>query len=154
MQSVQPVQHGYRDTVAALRAAEDSRGCSASPPGWAASASASTLRAGLFVPYRGQQAIPAATGGAVFDIDEVAAGRPGHPAPAVSGAMQTAVCTHYRMAPFPAKKLCAWRRRGSFCEAAADWGQGDGRWRATCKSSSASSSSWRATSGCGSVMRR
>ncbi|MCY0986269.1 VWA domain-containing protein [Nannocystis sp. ILAH1] len=100
MQSGQRVQHGYRDTVAALRAAEVRVFSFAAKVG--GQCECLDVRAGLFAPYRGQQAIPAATGGAVFDIDEVASGALGFGA-AVSGALQSAVCTHYPLAPFPAK---------------------------------------------------
>ncbi|MFY0530598.1 vWA domain-containing protein [Nannocystis pusilla] len=100
VQSGQRVQHGYRDTVAALRAAEVRVFSFAAKVGGACECL--DVRAGLFAPYRGQQAIPAATGGAVFDIDEVASGALGFGA-AVSGALQSAVCTHYPLSPFAAK---------------------------------------------------
>lgn len=101
VQSGQHVQHSYRETVAALRAAEVRVFSFAAKVG--GQCECLDVRAGLFAPYRGQQAIPAATGGAVFDIDEVASGALDFGA-AVSGALQTAVCTHYPLSPFAAGK--------------------------------------------------
>jgi hypothetical protein len=101
VQSGQRVRHGYGETVAALRAAEVRVFSFAAKVG--GSCECLDVKAGLMAPYRGQQAIPAATGGAVFDIDEVAAGTLNFGA-AVSGALQTAVCTHYPLSPFAAPK--------------------------------------------------
>ncbi|WP_143140196.1 vWA domain-containing protein [Nannocystis exedens] len=100
VQSGQRVQHGYRDTVAALRAAEVRLFSFAAKVG--GQCECLDVRAGLFTPYRGQQAIPAATGGAVFDIDEVASGALNFGA-AVSGALKSAVCTHYPLSPVAGK---------------------------------------------------
>ncbi|MBZ5716064.1 vWA domain-containing protein [Nannocystis pusilla] len=101
IQSGQAVQHSYRETVAALQAAAVRVFSFAAKVG--GQCECLDVRPGLFVPYRGQQAIPAATGGAVFDIDEVASGALDFGA-AVSGALQTAVCTHYPLSPFAGKK--------------------------------------------------
>ena len=100
VQSGQRVQHGYGETVAALRAAEVRVFSFAAKVG--GQCECLDVRAGLFAPYRGQQAIPAATGGAVFDIDEVASGALNFGA-AVSGALNSAVCTHYPLSPFAGK---------------------------------------------------
>ncbi|HEY8375736.1 MAG TPA: vWA domain-containing protein, partial [Nannocystis sp.] len=96
VQSGQRVRHTYRQTVDALRAAEVRVFSFAARIG--GQCECLDVSAGLFGPYRGQKAIPAATGGAVFDIDEVAAGRLDFGA-AVSGALKTAVCTHYPLSP-------------------------------------------------------
>lgn len=101
IQSGQPVGHGYRQTVAALQAAEIRVFSFAARIG--GQCECLDVTAGLFAPYRGQQAIPAATGGAVFDIDAVAAGTLNFGA-AVSGALQAAVCTHYPLSPFAAAR--------------------------------------------------
>ncbi len=101
VQSGQTIQHGYRQTVAALRAAEVRVFSFAARVG--GQCECLDVRPGLMAPYRGQKAIPAATGGAVFDIDEVAAGRLGF-GKALSGALSTAICTHYPLSPFGGKK--------------------------------------------------
>ena len=101
VQSGQAVKHGYRQTVAALRAAEIRVFSFAARVG--GECECLDVRPGLFAPYRGQKAIPAATGGAVFDIDEVAAGRLDF-GKALSGALQTAVCTHYPLSPLGAPR--------------------------------------------------
>lgn len=100
VQSGQAIQHGYRQTVDALRAAEIRVFSFAARVG--GECECLDVRPGLMAPYRGQKAIPAATGGAVFDIDEVAAGRLGF-GQALSGALRTAICTHYPLAPGGAK---------------------------------------------------
>lgn len=101
VQSGQAVQHTYRQTVAVLRAAEVRVFSFAARVG--GQCECLDVRAGLYTDYRGQKAIPEATGGAVFDIDEVAAGRLNF-GQALSGALQTAICTHYPLAPFGARK--------------------------------------------------
>ena len=100
VQSGQAIKHGYRETVAALTAAEVRVFSFAAKIG--GQCECLDVRAGLFAAYRGQKAIPAATGGAVFDIDEVASGALSFGA-AVSGALQSAVCTHYPLSPFAGK---------------------------------------------------
>lgn len=101
VQSGQAIKHTYRQTVDALRAAEVRVFSFAARVG--GQCECLDVRAGLYTDYRGQKAIPAATGGAVFDIDEVAAGRLNF-GQALSGALQTAICTHYPLAPFGARK--------------------------------------------------
>lgn len=101
VQSGQAVQHTYAETLTALRAAEVRVHSFAAKIG--GQCECLDVRAGIFTAYRGQKAIPEATGGAVFDIDEVAAGKLGFAA-AMSGALQSAVCTHYPLSPFGAAK--------------------------------------------------
>jgi hypothetical protein len=101
VQSGQAIKHTYRQTVDALRAVEVRVFSFAARVG--GQCECLDVRAGLYTDYRGQKAIPAATGGAVFDIDEVAAGRLNF-GQALSGALQTAICTHYPLAPFGARK--------------------------------------------------
>lgn len=96
VQSGQVVQHSYRQTLAALQAAEVRVFSFAAKVG--GQCECLDVKAGLFTRYFGQQAIPAATGGAVFDIDEVASGALSF-GKALSGALQTAVCTHYPLWP-------------------------------------------------------
>lgn len=97
VQSGQVVQHTYRQTLAALQSAEVRVFSFAAKIG--GQCECLDVKAGIFAPYAGQKAIPAATGGAVFDIDEVAAGALSF-GTALSGALQTSVCTHYPLRPF------------------------------------------------------
>jgi hypothetical protein len=96
VQSGQTVQHTYRDTAAALRAAEVRMFSFAARIG--GQCECLDVRPGLFTKYRGQPSLPDATGGAVFDIDAVAAGKLGFSA-AVAGAIRSGVCTRYPLAP-------------------------------------------------------
>lgn len=97
VQSEQTVQHTYRETAAALRAAEIRMFSFAARIG--GQCECLDVRAGLFKDFNGQPALPDATGGAVFDIDEVAKGNLGFAA-AVSGAIRSGVCTRYPLSPF------------------------------------------------------
>jgi hypothetical protein len=100
VQSEQTVQHTYRETAAALRAAEVRMFSFAARIG--GQCECLDVRAGLFKDFGGQPSLPDATGGAVFDIDAVAKGTLGFAA-AVSGAIRSGVCTRYPLSPFPAK---------------------------------------------------
>lgn len=97
VQSEQTVQHTYRETAAALRAAEVRMFSFAAKIG--GQCECLDVRAGLFKDFRGQPSLPDATGGAVFAIDEVAKGTLGFAA-AVSGAIRSGVCTRYPLSPF------------------------------------------------------
>jgi hypothetical protein len=101
VQSGQPVRHGYRETVRALRAAEVRMFSFAAKVG--GQCECLDVRHGLFTDFRGQKSLPTQTGGAVFDIDEVASGRLGFAA-AVGGAIRSGVCTSYPLAPFARPK--------------------------------------------------
>ncbi|HEY0134768.1 MAG TPA: hypothetical protein VGB85_11825, partial [Nannocystis sp.] len=57
------------------------------------------VRPGLYTRFQGRPSLPNTTGGAVFDIDEVASGKLGFAA-AVSGAIKSGVCTRYPLSPF------------------------------------------------------
>lgn len=96
VQSQQTVQHTYRETVDALRAAEVRMFSFAARIG--GQCECLDVRAGLYTRFHGQPSLPAATGGAVFDIDEVAAGKLGLAA-AVGGAVRSGVCTRYPLFP-------------------------------------------------------
>jgi hypothetical protein len=67
------VRHGYADTVRALQEAHVRVATFAARIG--GRCECENVEAGFFAPYRGQPSIPDATGGAVFDIDEVASKR-------------------------------------------------------------------------------
>jgi len=97
VQSKQQVQHTYRETSAALRAAEIRMFSFAARIG--GQCECLDVRAGLFATFGGQPSLPDATGGAVFDIDAVARGQLGFAA-AVSGAIRSGVCTRYPLSPF------------------------------------------------------
>ena len=97
VQSKQQVQHTYRETSAALRAAEIRMFSFAARIG--GQCECLDVRAGLFAKFGGQPSLPDATGGAVFDIDAVARGQLGFAA-AVSGAIRSGVCTRYPLSPF------------------------------------------------------
>ena len=83
------VRHGYAQTVEALREAHVRVATFAARIG--GRCACENVEAGFFAPYRGQPSIPDATGGAVFDIDEVASRRLRF-ADAVTGLVGNAVC--------------------------------------------------------------
>jgi hypothetical protein len=89
VQSGQRVRHDYTDTVEALRDASIRVASFTAPIG--GQCECDDVRAGFMAPYRGRRAIPVATGGASFDIDEVAAGRL-HFDRALSGLVDNLVC--------------------------------------------------------------
>jgi hypothetical protein len=93
------VQHSYIDVVEALRAAEVRMFSFAAKIG--GQCECLDVRPGLFTRHRGRASLPDATGGAVFDIDEVASGKLGFAA-AVGGAIKSGVCTRYPLSPFAA----------------------------------------------------
>ncbi|MBL8975849.1 MAG: VWA domain-containing protein, partial [Myxococcales bacterium] len=97
VQSGLAVQHTYLEVVAALRAAEVRMFSFAAKIG--GQCECLDVRPGLFTRHRGRASLPDATGGAVFDIDEVASGKLGFAA-AVAGAIKSGVCTRYPLSPF------------------------------------------------------
>jgi hypothetical protein len=97
VQSGQPIQHSYLETVAALRAAEVRVFSFAAKIG--GQCECLDVRPGLFTRHRGRPSLPSATGGAVFDIDEVASDKLSFAA-AVGGAIKSGVCTRYPLSPF------------------------------------------------------
>ena len=97
VQSGLAVQHTYLEAVAALRAAEVRMFSFAAKIG--GQCECLDVRPGLFTRHRGRASLPDATGGAVFDIDEVASGKLGFAA-AVAGAIKSGVCTRYPLSPF------------------------------------------------------
>ncbi len=101
IQSGQTVHHNYKDTVAALRAVEIRMFSFAAKIG--GQCECLDVRRGLFTKFRGRPSLPDATGGAVFDIDEVASGKLNFAA-AVAGAIKSGNCTRYPLSPFAGKK--------------------------------------------------
>ena len=97
IQSGQTVQHNYADTAAALRRAEVRMFSFAAKVG--GQCECLDVRPGLYTRFHGRPSLPQATGGAVFDIDEVASGKLGFAA-AVGGAIKSGVCTRYPLSPF------------------------------------------------------
>jgi hypothetical protein len=97
VQSGQTVQHNYLEVVTALRAAEVRMFSFAAKIG--GQCECLDVRPGLFTRHHGRASLPDATGGAVFDIDEVASGTLRFAA-AVGGAIKSGVCTRYPLSPF------------------------------------------------------
>ena len=97
IQSGQTIRHTYAETVAALRDAEVRMFSFAAKVG--GQCECLDVRPGLFTRFRGRPSLPSATGGAVFDIDEVASGKLSFVA-AVAGAIKSGVCTRYPLSPF------------------------------------------------------
>jgi hypothetical protein len=83
------VRHGYGETVRALQDERVRVATFAARIG--GRCECENVEAGYFAPYRGQPSIPDATGGAVFDIDEVASKRLRF-ATAVTALVQNTVC--------------------------------------------------------------
>lgn len=83
------VRHGYAETVNALQVAQVRVATFAARIG--GRCECENVEAGFFSPYRGQPSIPDATGGAVFDIDEVASRRLRF-ADALSGLVRNTLC--------------------------------------------------------------
>jgi hypothetical protein len=100
IQSGQAVQHSYTQTVTALRAAQVRLLSFAAKVG--GQCECLDVRPGLFTRFHGRPSLPGATGGAVFDIDEVASGKLGFVA-AVAGAIKSGVCSSYAPVP-PGRK--------------------------------------------------
>jgi len=101
VQSGQAVQHTYAQTVAALRDAQVRMFSFAARVG--GQCECLDVRPGLFTRFHGRASLPDATGGAVFDIDEVASGKLSFVA-AVTGAIKSGVCGGYPPSPFGAKQ--------------------------------------------------
>jgi len=97
IQSGQTVKHSYADTIAALRHAEVRMFSFAAKIG--GQCECLDVRPGLYTRFHGRPSLPDATGGAVFDIDDVASGKLGFAA-AVGGAIKAGVCTRYPLSPF------------------------------------------------------
>jgi hypothetical protein len=97
IQSGQAIQHSYLETVTALRKAEVRMFSFAAKVG--GQCECLDVRPGLFTRFRGRASLPDATGGASFDIDEVASGKLSFVA-AVAGALKSGVCTRYPLSPF------------------------------------------------------
>ncbi len=89
LQSGQRVHNDYADTVKALKSRSIRVASFTAAIG--GECECDDVRGGFMAPYRGQPAIPVATGGASFDIDEVAAGRL-HFDRALSGLVDNLVC--------------------------------------------------------------
>ena len=100
IQSGQAIKHDYAQTVSALRAAEVRMFSFAAKVG--GKCECLDVRPGLFARFRGRPSLPDATGGAVFDIDEVAGGKLSFAA-AVGGAIKSGVCSRYPLSPFGAR---------------------------------------------------
>jgi len=100
IQSGQAVQHSYTQTVTALHAAQVRLLSFAAKVG--GQCECLDVRPGLFTRFHGRPSLPGATGGAVFDIDEVASGKLGFVA-AVAGAIKSGVCSSYPPVP-PGRK--------------------------------------------------
>jgi hypothetical protein len=101
IQSGQVVQHSYLQTVTALREAQVRLFSFAAKVG--GQCECLDVRPGLFARFHGRASLPDATGGAVFDIDEVASGKLSFVA-AVAGAVKSGVCGVYPLAPFGRKQ--------------------------------------------------
>ena len=99
-QSGQVVQHTYAQTVTALRDAEVRMFSFAARVG--GQCECLDVRPGLFTRFHGRASLPDATGGAIFDIDEVASGKLSFVA-AVAGAIKSGVCG-YVATPFLGKQ--------------------------------------------------
>ncbi len=100
-QSGQAVRSTYAQTLAALRTAQVRMFSFAAKIG--GQCECLDVRPGLFTRFQGRPSLPDATGGAVFDIDEVARGTLSFSA-AVGGAIQSGVCSRYPLSPFGAKR--------------------------------------------------
>jgi hypothetical protein len=96
VQSGQPVRHTYRGTVKALKRAGVRVATFAAHIG--GQCECLDVSPGWFTAYKGQPSIPDATGGAAFDIDEVALGRLAL-SDAVAATVESTVCTEY-LAPW------------------------------------------------------
>jgi len=101
VQSGLAVKHTYVEVAAALRNAEVRMFSFAAKIG--GQCECLDVRPGLFTRFHGRPSLPNATGGAVFDIDEVATGKLGFTA-AVAGAIKSGVCTRYPLSPFAGAK--------------------------------------------------
>lgn len=97
IQSGQAVQHSYMQTVGALREAQVRLFSFAAKIG--GQCECLDVRPGLFTRFHGRASLPDATGGAAFDIDEVASGKLSFVA-AVAGAIKSGVCSSYPLSPF------------------------------------------------------
>lgn len=106
VQSQQTVQHTYAETVDALRAAEVRMFSFAARVG--GQCECLDVRAGLYTRHNGRPSLPESTGGAVFDIDDVAAGKLAFSS-AVAGAVRSAACTRYPLLPAAARRQPAAR---------------------------------------------
>jgi len=96
VQSGQPVRHTYRGTVKALKGAGVRVATFAARIG--GRCECLDVSPGWFSTYKGQPSIPDATGGAAFDIDEVAIGRLAL-SDAVAATVESTVCNEY-LAPW------------------------------------------------------
>jgi len=96
VQSGQPVRHTYRGTVEALERASVRVATFAARIG--GQCECVDVSPGWFTAYRGQPSIPDATGGAAFDIDEVALGKLAL-SDAVAATVESTVCREY-LAPW------------------------------------------------------
>lgn len=99
-QSGQVVQHTYAQTVTALRDAQVRMFSFAARVG--GQCECLDVRPGLFTRFHGRPSLPDATGGAIFDIDEIASGKLSFVA-AIAGAIKSGVCG-YVVTPFVGKQ--------------------------------------------------
>ncbi len=99
-QSGQVVQHTYAQTVTALRDAQVRMFSFAARVG--GQCECLDVRPGLFTRFHGRASLPDATGGAIFDIDEVASGKLSFVA-AVAGVIKSGACG-YVVTPFLGKQ--------------------------------------------------
>jgi hypothetical protein len=97
VQSGQPIAHSYIEVAEALRAAEIRMFSFAAKIG--GQCECLDVRPGFFTRHQGRPSLPDTTGGAAFDIDEVASGKLAFAA-AVGGAIKSGVCTRYPLSPF------------------------------------------------------
>ncbi len=97
VQSEQRVEHTYLETLEALRDHEVRVASFAARIG--GECECLDVEPGWFKPFGELPSMPDGTGGAVFDIDEVAAGRVGFAA-AIQGTVRDSVCTRYPLFDF------------------------------------------------------
>ena len=96
IQSGVPVKHTYAETVAALRANKIRVSSFGAKLG--GECECLDVTRGISSPFDGAPAIPAATGGAAFDIDEFSSGRLTMSV-AIEATLGEAVCTTYPLIP-------------------------------------------------------
>lgn len=98
IQSGVPIQHTYAETVSALRTNQIRVSSFGARLG--GECECLDVTRGILSPFEGSPSIPAATGGAAFDIDEVSSGHLTLNA-AIEATLGQAVCTSYPLIPKP-----------------------------------------------------
>ena len=102
IQSGVPIQHTYAETVSALRANQIRVSSFGARLG--GECECLDVTRGILSPFEGSPSIPAATGGAAFDLDDVYGGRLTLNA-AIEATLGQAVCTGYPQVPKPPTAL-------------------------------------------------